>query len=50
MPTKPTKKGIEIEEHLSNVNMDSWFYIYENYVKNDPIKEEVNQEEKDSDS
>ena len=47
MSIKPTKKGKEIEEHLNSVNMDPWFYIYENYIKNDS-KEESNQPEKDS--
>ncbi len=26
----------ELKEHLSNVNMEPWFYIYENYVRNKP--------------
>ena len=47
MSIKPTKNGIEIEEYLNNVNMDPWFYIYENYVKNDS-KEELNQIKQDS--
>ena len=45
MTTKSTKKGKEIGEHLNNVNMDPWFYIYEN-VKNEP-KEKLNQTEKE---
>ena len=37
----------KIQEHLSNVNMDSWFFIYENYVKGDSI-EKLNQKENES--
>ena len=48
MVTKPTKKGKDIENHLNNVNMDPWFYIYENYVKSDS-KEELNRRKKDAD-
>lgn len=25
-------KGKIIQEHLSNVNLDPWVYIYENYI------------------
>ena len=46
MITDPTKKGKEIERHLDNVSMESWFYIYENYVKNDS-KEELNRIKKE---
>lgn len=28
----------EIKENLNNVNMDPWFYIYENYVNPNPKK------------
>ncbi|MDH3658089.1 MAG: hypothetical protein OEM77_08150 [Nitrosopumilus sp.] len=35
MTIESRKKGKEIEEHLSSVNMDPWYYIYENFVKND---------------
>ena len=46
MITDSTKKGKDIEYHLNNMNMDPWFYIYENYVKNNS-KEELNQMKKD---
>ncbi|MDH3658048.1 MAG: hypothetical protein OEM77_07945 [Nitrosopumilus sp.] len=49
MSTESSKKGKEIEEHLSIVNMDPWFYIYENYIRNDS-KEESNQKEKEQKS
>jgi len=49
MTTESTKKGKEIEEHLSSMNMDPWFYIYENFIKNDQ-KEKLNQTEKEKDS
>ena len=49
MRTHSTKKGKELEEHLSNVNMDPWFYIYENYIKNEP-KEKLTQTENDQNS
>ena len=29
---KPAKKGDIIQRHLENVNMDPWYYIYQNYV------------------
>ena len=35
MSTNPTRKGKEIEEHLSSVNLEPWSYIYWNYIKND---------------
>ena len=38
------KKGQEIEEHLSHVNMDPWFYIYENYIRRE-TKEKSTQKE-----
>ncbi len=47
MPDEPVKKGKEIEEHLNSVNMDPWFYIYENYVKKES-KEELNKIKQDS--
>lgn len=28
----------EIEENLDGVNMEAWFYIYENYVNPSPKK------------
>lgn len=34
------KKSEEIQDHLSNVNMEAWFVIYENYVKKDKIKKD----------
>jgi len=33
MTEDQSKKGKEIEDHLDTVNMDPWFYIYENYIK-----------------
>ena len=30
----------EIKENLDSVNMDAWFYIYENYVNPPPKKEQ----------
>ena len=33
MAEDQSRKGREIEEHLDDVSMDPWFYIYENYVK-----------------
>ena len=44
MSIKPTKKGKEIEEYLNIVNMDPWFYIYKNFVRNDS-KEKLNQKD-----
>ena len=44
MSTDSTKKGKEIEEHLSKVNMDPWFYIYENYIQNES-KEKINKKD-----
>jgi hypothetical protein len=49
MTIKPTKNGKEIEENLSNVNLDPWYYIYENYIKDEP-KEKLEQPEKEQDS
>jgi len=34
MALEPTKKGKEIEKHLSRMNMEPWYYIYENHIKN----------------
>ena len=34
-------RGKEIEEHLSNVNMELWFNIHENYTEND-IQKKLN--------
>lgn len=47
MTAKSSKKGKEIEEHLSGVNMDPWYYIYENYISNDS-KEKPEKIEKES--
>ena len=43
----PTKKGKDIEEYLNSVNMDPWFYLYENYIKKD--SKELNRIKKDDD-
>lgn len=32
---KSTKNGEEIQKYLDNVNMEPWFFIYENYIKKD---------------
>ena len=39
MTLEPTKKGKEIEKHLSTLNMDPWFYIYHRYIKRKSKKE-----------
>jgi len=44
-----SKKGKEIEEHLAGVNMDSWYYIYENFIQNNS-KEKLNQRKEEQDS
>ena len=49
MKTDSSKKGKGIEEHLAGVNMDPWYYIYENYIQNDSI-EKLNQRKKEQDS
>ena len=49
MKIKPAKVGKEIEKNLSNVNMDPWYYIYENYIQNNS-KEKLTQTEKEQDS
>lgn len=49
MSIKPTKKGEEIEEYLNDVNMDPWFYIYENCIRRDS-KEELNQKNRSNKS
>jgi hypothetical protein len=49
MRTNSSKKGKEIEEHLADVNMDPWYYIYENYIQNEP-KEKLNQTKEEQDS
>ena len=41
------RRGKEIEEHLSSMNMDPWYYIYENYIQNDSIQK-LNQRKKES--
>jgi len=35
----PEKKGEMIRKHLENVNMEPWYFIYQNYV-NPPHKNE----------
>lgn len=37
---KESKKGEIIQRHLENVNMDPWYYIYQNYVKSPQKKED----------
>ena len=32
---EPTKNGKDIEEYLSEVNMEPWYYIYDNFTRND---------------
>jgi len=49
MTVKPTKVGKEIEENLSSVNLEPWYFIYENYVQNNS-KEKLNQTEQEEDS
>ena len=49
MAIKPSKKGKDIEKHLAGVNMDPWYYIYENYIQNDS-KEKLEKTEKEQDS
>ncbi|MDH3313185.1 MAG: hypothetical protein OEM28_08565 [Nitrosopumilus sp.] len=49
MITNSSKKGNEIEEHLNSINMDPWFYIYENYIKDEP-KEKLDQTKKEENS
>ena len=29
---EPAKEGKIIQEHLENINMDPWYYIYQVYV------------------
>jgi len=29
---KPQDDGKIIQEHLENINMDPWYFIYQNYV------------------
>ena len=29
---KPRDEGKIIQEHLENINMDPWYFIYQNYV------------------
>ena len=33
-----TKKGKDIEKHLSGMDMEPWFYIYANYVNSNEEK------------
>ena len=35
----PKDEGKIIQEHLENINMDPWYFIYQNYV-NPPEKNE----------
>jgi len=49
MTIESSKKGKDIEKHLSGVNMDPWYYIYEKYIRNEP-KEKLNQTKKEQDS
>ena len=46
MTTDSTKKGKDIEKHLNKVNMEPWYYIYENFIKNDS-KEKLKKDSKD---
>ncbi|MDH3793678.1 MAG: hypothetical protein OER78_01220 [Nitrosopumilus sp.] len=46
MTIESSKKGKAIEEYLSGVNMDPWYYIYENYIQKES-KEKLNHTEKD---
>ena len=34
---EPNNDGKIIQEHLKNINMDPWYFIYQNYV-NPPEK------------
>jgi hypothetical protein len=43
------KKGKEIAKHLSKVNLDPWYYIHDNHIRNDS-NEKPNQEEKEEDT
>ena len=40
---EPPKEGKIIQQHLENINMDPWYFIYQNYVnpthKNESKKE-----------
>ena len=40
---EPPKEGEIIQKHLENINMDPWYFIYQNYVnpthKNESKKE-----------
>jgi hypothetical protein len=49
MTIESSKKGKAIEEHLAGINMDPWYYIYENYIQNEP-KEKLEQTEKENNS
>ena len=39
MKIKPTKRGKQIQKHLNKLNIEPWFYIYENNVKNESNEE-----------
>jgi len=41
---EPAVEGKIIQEHLENVNMDAWYYIYQVYV-NPPDKSEKKTED-----
>ena len=43
-PEEPSKEGKIIQEHLENINMDPWYFIYQVYV-NPPSKDEKNTKE-----
>ncbi|NND87010.1 MAG: hypothetical protein HKM23_06790 [Nitrosopumilus sp.] len=49
MKIKPTKVGEEIEKHLSNVNLDPFYHVNENYIQNNS-KEKLNQIEQEENS
>ncbi|MDH3490084.1 MAG: hypothetical protein OEL56_06515 [Nitrosopumilus sp.] len=49
MTIESSKKGKAIEDYLAGVNMDPWYYIYENYIQNNS-KEKLNQAKKEQDS
>jgi hypothetical protein len=48
MRENQAKQGKEIAEHLSEVNMDPWHYIYENYIRD--YSKKSTQEEKPTDN
>ena len=48
MRTDSLKKGKILEEHLAGVNLDPWYYIYENFIQNNS-KEKLNPTKKEPD-